>query len=235
MKTNGIVVVNLHGVLIDDQWEIYKRIQRNWSKYCGYMQFPKFISHKEFIKRDAYDMCHNLMLANYKTKAAYVYGSYKTQAAILKDMYEANDFYPSCDLLNFAKLCILKPAFIESGKIRKVIILIEKYSDKQERNARAFCEAVFNHPKISILSVEPEQKSKLLTTSLKTFTLYLDHSIPTIKKVAEKMKDLETVEFLIPRYNFNTMPIELSMLIHGKQGAFTYYGEEDDPIGKNIL
>ena len=237
MKTNGIVVINLHGILIDEQWEIYKRIQQNWSRYCGYMRFPAFISHEEFTKRKQYDMCNWLMLDNYKNKAQYIYGIYKVQSNILHTALEADDFYSSSELLSFAKLCLMRPAFIESAKIKRVIILIDKYTEKQEQNARAFCEAVFNHPKISFLSVDPVEKWKFVSTKLKTFTLYMDHSISNIKHIAEKLPNLETAEFLIPRYKFNQMPLEVSMLIHGKQGSFTYYSETsetDSDALKNI-
>ena len=234
MKTNGIVVMNLHGILIDEQWEIYKRLQRNWSTYCGYLRFPKFITHNEFIQRKQYDMCNWLMLDKYKSKAAYIYGIFRTQSAILRNILEADDFYNNAELLNFATKCLMRPAFIESAKIKRVIILIDKFSPKQEANARKFCETVFNHPKISFLTVEPDKKWELVATSLKSFTLYMDHSIANIRRISEKIPHLETAEFIIPRYSFNQMPVEVSMLIHGKSGSFTYYEEGENPVRKNI-
>lgn len=235
MKTNGIVVINLHGVLIDEQWEIYKYMQTHWSEYCRDMKPLKLITHDEFIERPQYDVCNSYMKADYPDKQHYVFGIYKIQNQIVRDILESDTFYSRADLLNFAIKCILKPNFIDSKKVKKVIILIDEYTKKQVDNAVEFCRSVFDHPKINLLTVKPDKKAELLTKELRSFSLYMDHSISNIRRISEKIPDLTMAEFIIPRYRFNKMPLEVSMLIHGKNGAFTYYSEKSDDVIKNIL
>ena len=210
--------------ILNFQYTLYKEIIKNISKFINHIKEPKLIGPKQFKKRTEYNILA-LLRKEYLGGTAFINfeKDMRTCAFYIDILLRNPNFYRNC---KFMPLCeaLFKENFtiIEFNKFEKIIILIDDLNNHQSKCALNFCKKVFNHPKFEFIVVKKEEKvDKILKDG--SFSLYVDHDLNNIRRIAEKIQSLKGKEFMIPRYGYNKMPIDLSMLIHGKNGAFAYF------------
>lgn len=209
---------------------MYKDIRLNWRKYSRYFVNHGVISNEELMARNIYNLNEWLILSKYKDLTPYEYSALQLKifGMFLKDFF-LKDIYKDMEPTELAKKTIMNPVYMENNSIKKVYILSRNITEEQKESKEKFIKKHFCSPKVEFINVEAgEGKGDVMKKYNIDFDLFVDDELPNIRNVAEKFTNLDKKEFLIPKYGYNKMMIDIQALIEEKGGIITYY----DPFKK---
>lgn len=224
------IIMDMDEVLVNIAYKMLFKMKCNWRRYNRWLRYPDEIkTEKELYERDEFFLNKWLLKDEFKNLEKDVKEALlkRINEEMKKDCFPLN-FYDDLKPTAFAKKTLLNPLYIDSNEIKKVYILSRYISEDQLEGKKDFIKKYFCHPKIEFISVSSEEKK---SDSLKNlgieWDLIIDDEIRNIKDFATEF-DITKKEFLIPRFGYNKMTPELSLLIHAKGGVFNYYNSFQD-------
>lgn len=218
------IIMDFDDVLVYHTAEFYNILRRKWSKYSRYFNNLGALNLKEVYARPDFLLTEWLFRDEFrnisedeKKRLTEILQREFTRDCFSKDVYS----YLSPSI--FAQRTLMNPLYMEHPNVKKIYLVTRNASPEMEEYKRAFVKKHFPSSKIELIFVgKDDKKSDALKKKNLQWGLFVEDEIKNIRDIAEH-ENLEGKEFLIPRYGYNKMPLDLSLLIHGKGGTFSYF------------
>jgi len=217
---SGTFVIDMDEVLVNLSSPQYNAIRANWRKYSRFFNDYGLLSEKQVLNRPTYKLSDWMIKEKYDTPKIreYIY-------SLLAGDFFSTDCYANLKPTEFARKTIMKRAFIEHVRVKKVYILTRYVDDVMLESKKKFIKRYFNHSKIEVIGVPlHEKKTDYIKKLGISWDIYIDDEIKNITDFVENL-DIEGKEFLIPKMGYNEMPPLLDILIREKGAACNYYNE----------
>lgn len=229
VKKDLVMVVDFDDILYEMSPLLYSTIRKNWRFYRKFFKdFGSLSSHLVY-KRNEFYMNKWLLKDEIKEIATEEELS-EIHSRIFQrflDDFFSKDIYSLAPPTIFASKTLCNTFFLENSNLKKIVIISRNVHPEQGVSKKKFIEQYFNHPKIEYHTVDghSESKSDIIKKFAPDWGLFIDDEIKNIRDVAENC-DINGKEFMIPKFGYNQLPGELSILIKEKGGTVTYYDPE---------
>lgn len=217
-ELSGNFIIDMDEVLVNLSPPQYNAIRANWRKYNRFFKDFGLLTAKEVLSRPVFKLSDWMIKEEYDNPETrkYIY-------SLIAGDFFSTDCYANLQPTEFARKTIMKRAFMEHVRVKKVYILTRYVSDVMLESKKKFIKKYFNHSKIEVIGVPLHAKKTDYIKGL-SWNILVDDEISNIRDFAENL-DIEGKEFLIPKLGYNEMPELLELLILGKGAVYNYYEE----------
>lgn len=221
VKTPGILIFDMDDVLVPLAPTVYRTIQENFIEFMPYLKDLGMLTDAEIYARNKFQITEWLKEEELEDKPE-----------IKQHLFELVDYYcfsENCyDNVKPTKIAdrTLRNSFFMSNNIISKCYIVSRSATKKMTIAKMnWLKKYFAHPKLDIVILEGCHKSKFdaINELNIDWCLMIDDELKNIIDVAEKSKDLNGREFLLPKFGYNQCSPEHKFLIEQKGGTISYY------------
>jgi len=221
---SGTFIIDMDEVLVDISPAQYNKIRANWRKYSRFFNDLGPLTDQGVFNRPIYKISEWLLKDEYKNlEEDELKQTKKFIYSLITGDFFSTDLYSRLAPTDFARKTIMKRAFMEHVRVKKVYILTRYVDDVMLESKKKFINKYFNHSKIEIIPVPlAEKKSDYIKKLGISWNVFIDDEITNITDFAENL-NIEGKEFIIPKKGYNEMPDLLDILIREKGAVCNYY------------
>lgn len=221
VKTPGILIFDMDDVLVPLAPTVYRAIQENFIEFMPYLKDLGMLTDAEIYARDKFSITEWLKDENLDKLPAI-----KQQLVELTNHYCFSETcYDLVEPTKIANMTLRNTFFMDNSIISKCYILSRSANKQMTIAKMKWLKKYFSHPKLDVIIIDSHEKSKfdVIEELNIDWCLMIDDEMRNIIEVAERSKDLNGREFLLPKFGYNQCSPEHRFLIEQKGGTISYY------------